>query len=152
MGWRKINWDAALEISNKRVGIGLGVRDGSGVVEAASTVCIPFVTDPMLAEALGAWHALLFCSQQKYTHVVLESDSQVVVTALRKDGPCWTSYGQIIEDTRSCFQFIKPLEVNFVRREANRAAHVMAKYAVCSQLNHVWMGECPPPIRSIVVS
>jgi hypothetical protein len=84
--------------------------------------------------------------------VILEGDSQEVVKALRKEGPCWMSYGHIIEDTRSCFQFINPLEVNFVRREANRAAHVMAQYAISSQLNHVWMGECPPFIRSIVVS
>jgi hypothetical protein len=97
--WKKINWDAALELSNKRIGMGLVVRDGAGVVEAVSTVCIPFVTDPMLAEALGACHALLFCRQQRYTHVVFEGDSQVVVNALKKDGPCWTSFGQIIEDT-----------------------------------------------------
>jgi ribonuclease HI len=152
LGWKKINWDAALEISNRRVGIGLVVRNDAGDIEAASTVCIPFVTDPTLAEALGAWHALLFCRKQRYTHVILEGDSQEVVKALRKEGPCWMSYGHIIEDTRSCFQFINPLEVNFVRREANRAAHVMAQYAISSQLNHVWMGECPPFIRNIVVS
>jgi hypothetical protein len=75
LGWKKINWDAALEISNKRIGIGLVVRDDVGVVVAASTMCIPFVTDPMLAEALGAWHAHLFCRQQRYTHVVFEGDS-----------------------------------------------------------------------------
>lgn len=99
LGWKKINWDAALELSNKRIGIGLVVRDGASVVEAVSTVCIPFVTDPMLVEALGACHALLFCKQQRYTHAVFEGDSQVVVNALKKDGLCWTSFGQIIEDT-----------------------------------------------------
>jgi hypothetical protein len=42
--------------------------------------------------------------------------------------------------------------VNHVRREANVAAHVMAKKAISNLLNHTWVGECPPFIQVIVAT
>jgi hypothetical protein len=38
------------------------------------------------------------------THVHLEGDSLIVVEALKKKEPCWSSFGHLIDDARTCLQ------------------------------------------------
>lgn len=40
---------------------------------------------------------------------------------------------------------------NHVYREANFAAHNLARYALSSILNVTWVGESPPLIRSFIL-
>jgi hypothetical protein len=128
------------------------VRDEKGVVVAASMAIVPFIRDPSLAKAIGAWHALSLCRQQGFPQVIFEGDSQVVVLALQKGNQCWSSIGHIIEDTRYCFSVVHPYGVHFVKREANTAAHMLAKSTLCRQIDQVWVGECPPDIQRVVAT
>jgi len=56
----------------------------------------------------------------------------------------------VIEDTRYCFSAIHPYRVHYVRREANIAAHTLAKSALYRQTDQVWVGECPLTIHRVV--
>jgi hypothetical protein len=69
---------------------------------------------------------------------------------LQKGNQSCSSIGQIIEDTRYCLSALYPSRVNYVNREANTAAHKLAKNALCRQIDHVWIRECPPVIQGIV--
>jgi uncharacterized Fe-S center protein len=40
--------------------------------------------------------------------------------------------------------------VEYVRREANQAAHVMARCAISQMLDNTWVEECPSFIQTIV--
>jgi hypothetical protein len=62
----------------------------------------------------------------------------VVVSAINRNLPCLSSYGQIIEDTRLCLPGVQPFEVRRIKREANQAAHLLAEYGLRSLVNHVW--------------
>jgi hypothetical protein len=42
--------------------------------------------------------------------------------------------------------------VHYVRREANIAAHTLAKSALSRQTDQVWVGECPPAIHRVVAT
>jgi phosphotransferase system IIA component len=53
-GWLKLNWDAALNMQSKRMGIGIVVRNEKGEF-------FPSINDPTIAEALAAWHAVNLC-------------------------------------------------------------------------------------------
>jgi hypothetical protein len=44
------------------------------------------------------------------------------------------------------------MDVHHVKREANMAAHVLAKCALSHFLDKIWVGECPPFIHSIVLA
>jgi ribonuclease HI len=83
-----------------------------------------------VAEALGAWHATSLCRDLGLARVILEGDSSVVVDALNKEVPSCSSYGHIVEDTWPLFQNFHAVEVRHVRRVANRAAHVLAKFSL----------------------
>jgi len=69
----------------------------------AEAKLFPSLMDPMVAEALGAWIAVNFGCELGFTQVHLEGDSLNVVNALKKTGPCCTSFGHLIEDTRLWF-------------------------------------------------
>lgn len=82
------------------MGIRVVVRDASGGVIAAVTKWIPCLPDPCLAEAMGAWEAVNLCCDRGWMQVLLEGESLTVVSALNKVAPCWSAFGQVLEDTR----------------------------------------------------
>jgi hypothetical protein len=41
--------------------VGVVVRDSLGVVRAALSLTVPYITDPKVAEAGASWRALNFC-------------------------------------------------------------------------------------------
>jgi hypothetical protein len=66
----------------------------------------PGITNPTVEEALGAWQAVVLCSNLGLQHLNLEGDSMLIVSALNGREPCWSSYGHLIEDTRLKLQLI----------------------------------------------
>jgi hypothetical protein len=82
MGWMKLNWDAALDIPAKKLGLGVVVRDSCGVFVAAKAAVIPFISDPTTGEALAAWSATTLARNLGLQKVVPEGDCQPVIAAI----------------------------------------------------------------------
>lgn len=61
IGWLKANWDVALNIERKRVGIGVVIKDTTGRVYTALSRSVEACPAPVIAEAMGALQALEFC-------------------------------------------------------------------------------------------
>jgi hypothetical protein len=81
-----------------------------------------------VAEALGAWFAVKLCCDFDISHVNLEGDSMNVVNTLKKIEPfSSSSFGHLIEDTRLWLKRLHPFTIHHVRRDANIAAHKIAK-------------------------
>jgi hypothetical protein len=59
--WVKCNWDGAVDKAGQQTGVPMVVRDYAGKVVAATIRSFLFITDPTVAEALGAWHAMSLC-------------------------------------------------------------------------------------------
>jgi hypothetical protein len=76
----------------------------------------------------------------------------VVVLALRRRGHCNQANEFLIEDSRTMLSFFNSVEVVHVRREANKAAHVLARNAISQLLDKVWVADCPPLISPIVLA
>ncbi|CAN1347693.1 hypothetical protein LINPERPRIM_LOCUS41210 [Linum perenne] len=65
-----------------------------------------------------------------WARVVYETDCQVVVHEMQKEGVNSTEFGRKIELCRSLLQVQPHAEVVFVRRNGNRAAQVVARRAI----------------------
>ncbi|CAN1337147.1 hypothetical protein LINPERPRIM_LOCUS37475 [Linum perenne] len=65
-----------------------------------------------------------------WTRVVYETNCQTVVQEVKKDGINTTKFGRRIEACRSLLQFQPHAEVVFVKRNGNRAAHIVARRAI----------------------
>jgi hypothetical protein len=150
VGKWKINWDASINKMTRKTGIRVVIRDEEGRVVAASARTIPYILDPSSTKAMGAWVAVLLGREVRSTSITLEGDSLEVVLALRRKDLDNMSYGHLIHDTRVCFSFFNSLDIVHVRRDANKAAHVLAHCASSQMLDQVWLEECPPLIQQVV--
>jgi signal transduction histidine kinase len=66
----KTNWDAAIDVQHKCMGVGVIIHDDVGAVVAAMCSKVPYITDPALAEAIALWKAVSLCLElniQRYT-------------------------------------------------------------------------------------
>jgi len=81
------------------------VRNEVWEVVGALAKLIPIVGDPTAAEATAAWYVISLCVDRGYQQVVLEGDSMTVVSALNQSLPNWSSYGQLIKDTKGRLKF-----------------------------------------------
>jgi hypothetical protein len=74
----------------------------------------------------------------------------MVTRALEEKGENWLRYGQIVEDTKSMLRSFRQWRISHVRREVNGAIHRLAKEAIWSVMDKVWMKETPKCISHIV--
>jgi len=82
-----------------------------------------------------------------FLNLTVELDSS---NALKKPQHQSSYFGSIVEDCKSFFSSFYYLELVHVRREANQAAHYLAKFAISSLTDFVWIEETPRCISSIV--
>jgi hypothetical protein len=109
------------------------MRDAKGQVLAAKAKLVPYIVDPTGAKATAAWHTICFGREVEGSTVILEGDSMVVASALKRGGVSNHAYGHLIEGIRTIFPSFLPIEVSHVRRGVNKAAHVLVR-CVLSQL------------------
>ena len=62
----KTNWDIALDIKQRRMGIGVITRDSMGFVVAAMSKSVNTIQDPTTVEAMGALYAVEFARKLAY--------------------------------------------------------------------------------------
>jgi ribonuclease HI len=141
-GW--VNWDATVSSTEKTMGVGVVVRDAEGSFMVGLTASLPYVRDPLIAEMVAARRAVELGKEMGCQRIILEGDSLIIVTALNKDHPCSSSYGQVIDDIRVHLSSFHNHFVSHVSRQANNAAHVLAQFALTLSCDRVWKEECPP--------
>jgi hypothetical protein len=111
-----------------------------------------FITDSEMDEAMGVWKAVSLCLDRGCSQMVFEGDALNVIKALQQSQPCWSPWGQLLDVTRSRLNAFLQFQLQHVRREANHAAHYLAKLAVKQLCDCVWLGECPPPISDVILA
>ena len=151
-GHFKINWDVAIDIQSNCMGFGVIIRDHNSVVCAAKSVKIYRAFEPVIGEAMAAMVEVKFSKEREIQDVILEGDSMQVVQALQDRNPSWRTYGHIIDDTRVFLGTCRSWTVHHVKRDANRAAHGLAKGGLGLATEHQWIDELPECISAIVYS
>jgi hypothetical protein len=146
----KLNWDAAINEEKQMMGLGIVGRDHNGQICLAVADCRRFLTDPTSAEALAAWKSATLCVRLGFPDVLLEGDSLEVVQALNREESTWGRYGALINDTKHQLQQLNSWRVCHVKRQANEAAHSLAKFAISVGEERVWTEDFPLCLRNIV--
>jgi ribonuclease HI len=132
--------------------MGVVVRYEDGNCVAALATVIPYITNPTTAEALAAWRAVLLCWDLGFTRFVLEGDSKNVVSAIHATFSCLRSYGHILDNIRNRLKDFPQAEVRYTSRNANQAAHLLAKSSLKFLIDCVWMKKTPSYVYSIVIA
>jgi hypothetical protein len=75
MGCVKLNWDAAVDKAKNKIGLGVIVRDSTGMVVAMQCSTRDLLSDPAVAEALEAWTAANLSCSLGLQRIILEGDA-----------------------------------------------------------------------------
>jgi hypothetical protein len=100
MGNIKINWNAALDGQKKLMGVGIIARYSTGRVRAVMCSTLPYIRDPIVAEAISARRAVEFGREMGFSSIELEGEAQEIVLALGSSEECCGVYENIIMETR----------------------------------------------------
>ncbi|XP_019150129.1 PREDICTED: uncharacterized protein LOC109146933 [Ipomoea nil] len=135
--------DAAFHNSHQNATYGFLVMEADGSYVAAANGPMECPYDPLMAEAMAVTEALSWLKNNGYAAASLFTDCAVLVTSLSNTRSFRSYIGFVLD---ACIRLISTMPgtiVTFVRRDANKAAHMLAKHenapAVCS----VWR-DGPP--------
>jgi ribonuclease HI len=126
-GWLKCNVDAS--ISPGSVGWGLCVRNADGRFVAAGTNNCSYKLNVVESEAKALLEAMQEAIKRGWTNMIFESDSKIVVEAIQVKATGISDMNSIITSIKMLLHCNSNFEVKFVRRQANIAAHTLARVA-----------------------
>ncbi|XP_042974616.1 uncharacterized protein LOC122306248 [Carya illinoinensis] len=149
-GYYKINWDAAVDHKNQRVGIGVIIRDSDGQVIGTMRKNKFLNPDPHLAEACAALHAVLLGSNIGLRNIFLEGDALNVVNAINGVGEHWGQAGMVIVDIQEILNCFNSWFVAYSQRSTNQVAHVLARNALSIEGELIELEEIPSCIISML--
>ncbi|KAL5832881.1 hypothetical protein ACOSQ3_016555 [Xanthoceras sorbifolium] len=137
--WFKINSDAALDVPNKKIGIGVVIRDWEGRVRAALALSLPFILPVDCAEARAILQGF-------------ESDTSSVIALIRSHSPPHSEIGLVISDILSLAVPSSSFSFSFRPRCCNAVTHGLAKFGVSCSSPCFWFDETPSCVEDIVSS
>ncbi|XP_030933785.1 uncharacterized protein LOC115959503 [Quercus lobata] len=148
----KINYDGAIFSEEGRVGLGVVCHNSEGVVIASLSEQIPLPATITQVEALAARRAAVFAVELGITMAVLEGDSDIVYKDLSSTDPSLTPHGHIIHDVKLLASYFSCFLFSHTRRQGNGVAHALARRAINSPNQNVWMDNMPLDILHVVLA
>ncbi|XP_040987788.1 uncharacterized protein LOC121235507 [Juglans microcarpa x Juglans regia] len=152
-GWKKpegqllkVNFDAAIKESTKKLGLGVIIRDCRGEVYAAACLTREASYGIFRAECIAMWEAMVLCEELGLGEVIFEGDAKSVIDAVSSGEKDDSSYGHLVENLQQKLNFYSRWEVAFIHREGNEVAHQLAKLALYGDNDMYWVEECPEAI------
>lgn len=106
------------------------IRDESGIFVLAKVLNFDQVYPVVVGEALGLYHALQWMQDMHFDNIDFEIDSKITRDAFHSRTIDVTEFGNIIDACREIFSSsFTNSRVEFIRRQANAAAHALAREA-----------------------
>ena len=148
----KMNIDAAADFKHLKIGVGAVIRGHNGEVIAALSKPIQgcFKSDEMEAKAL--FHSINWVINCGLQLDIIETDALRVSNAVNSSKRDCSNFSDLISDVCSLLSSFSRVNVTHAKRQANMAAHGLAKYALGLDEEVSWMGDIPNPIFSIIVN
>ncbi|XP_060964641.1 uncharacterized protein LOC133033660 [Cannabis sativa] len=128
--WIKINCD--VKVGGESMCIVALARDHVGMVLWGATNFLNF-TDPLIGEVAVCQLALETATVRKYDFILIESDSEVVINAIKGVHSNW----KIVNYLSVCNQLSKKFlscNFSFIPRSCNFAAHNVARWAYAQNI------------------
>ncbi|XP_030969948.1 uncharacterized protein LOC115990241 [Quercus lobata] len=125
----KVNMDGALFEADNTAGPRVVIRNEHGQVMASLSERIRLPSSVLEVEALAARRGLELVVETGFRNIVLESDSQILITTLREGSYSLSSFGHIVQDIKFIASYVSSINYTHVRRQCNALAHSLARRA-----------------------
>ncbi|KAK8501559.1 hypothetical protein V6N12_057890 [Hibiscus sabdariffa] len=139
----KINFDSAFNQQGSYAISGAIGRNSEGLIMAASAVPHSNVPDAFVAEALACQQAVQLAKDVGFSNVIIEGDSLTVIKKINAGSHDRSVIAPIIADIKELAKNFGAISFRFVRREANKAVHVLARECCSCQTPCYWLEEAP---------
>ena len=87
-----------------------------------------------------------------FTNIILEGDALPVILKILQPDPSFSSIGNLTEEAKSMTKYFRSCKIQHIRREANGAAHSLAKNAFNLDDDVYCIEECPDYLILILIS
>ncbi|KAK4431084.1 hypothetical protein Salat_0870400 [Sesamum alatum] len=138
-GTIKINFDGALFPQLKCSGVGILGRESNGRCLGWKTVLLPHVADAGVTEAFAVRAAAEYANEFPNSSIIIEGDCLEIINLLRNKGYANHPLGPLLHDVDAQLQGRNNIGFSFAFREANQAAHLLARNALSNNA-----GTMPP--------
>jgi ribonuclease HI len=151
IGRYKCNIDASFSVQHNKVGIEMCIRDDQGQFVLAKTEWMSPIADTDIGEALGLLSALNWFHVLQLENVDFELDSKNVVTSFHSKRNNVSGLGDIIRDcVRLHKTYFRNSNVEFIRRQPNEVAHVLARVVTSTASFHIFI-DIPTCITFLII-
>jgi hypothetical protein len=116
----KLNWDAAVDVKNKTIRLGVIIRDDKGMFLGALSKWLQIEVRHVVAKTLAALHAVLYCVETGYLESWFEGDALQVVNEVNSTKPCDSMHSHLIEAIKEGLQGLNRLLFTHIKRELKR--------------------------------
>ena len=150
-GMCEVNVDGAVSGDGKLSSVGVIIRNNEGAPIAALCKLLPGQYSSLETEIIALENGIILAEEMGLTQVIFESDALTVVQDLQVkevNGSSGNLYQGIIDLLESFCSW----KFCHLKREYNKAAHVLAQFAKCNGTNQVWKGCVPWMIQHIIES
>lgn len=134
----KINFDAALNCSQKCTGLGVVARDGEGNILLSAARTVAAKSEAELAEIEAAGWAVRLAVEYDWDNIPIEGDARLVIEALNQNRARGFYAQTLINNIRFMSSAISSISFSFCFRESNEVAHRLAHWASRRNCNSVW--------------
>lgn len=137
VGWLKLNVDAAMDNQTRTMGFGWVLRNDVGTFIAAANVPWKGIYTPREAEAFALKEALSWLKSHGFERVQVKTDAMLVVQGLHSELKD-SAFDLILHDVKDILGLFSQVNILFVKRSANRAAHMLTRDAVSRPGRSEW--------------
>ncbi|RLN33089.1 hypothetical protein C2845_PM03G16420 [Panicum miliaceum] len=122
----KINVDGSFIAGTRKGGWGFVIRDSEGTVMHAGAGAIPRAMDAFHTEVLACHAGLKAASEKGMTKVMIDTDSMMLVMALKGNTFALAPAGGIIHEIKVVASSFVLFSANYSPRVCNKVAHALA--------------------------
>ena len=134
-------------------GLGVVVRDHQGRVMATSmSEKIKLSSSLNEVEALAAVRAISFTLELHLPSVIVEGDSELIISALQSEEESFTSFGHLISLIKQSLGIFSCISFSHTRRTGNSLAHNLTQYTRHIDALTVWMEDVPPQLHHVLIT
>ncbi|KAK8984388.1 hypothetical protein V6N11_029703 [Hibiscus sabdariffa] len=139
----KFNFDSTFNSRSGSATTGVIGRNNQGLIMAACSFPHRNVADVFAAEAYACKQAVLFAKDLGFPRVIIEGNSLTIIKKINSDSADRSSIYPIVRDIKFLTQSFTSISFCFVRREANNAAHALARECRNYLDPRYWMEQAP---------
>ena len=126
----KVNFDGALFSAANTAGMRVVIRNEEGQVMVSHSQKTTLPITAIEVEAMATRRALELALETGFQQIILEGDSQILLSALENNSHTLSNFGHLITDIHYLASCFSKIQYSHVRRHCNTVTNSLARRAV----------------------